>query len=47
MVEKAQHKKSDLVEVLVLLTADSLNLDELTSVKLIFLTCKMGATVRG
>lgn len=46
MVEKAQHKKSDLVEVLVL-TADSLNLDELTSVKLIFLTCKMGATVRG
>lgn len=47
MVEKAQHKKSGLVEVLVLLIADSLNLDELTSVKLIFLTCKMGATVRG
>lgn len=45
MVGKVHHKKSDLVEVLVLLIADGLN-SYVTTVKFIVLTYKMGATVR-
>lgn len=47
MVDKTQLQKSDLAEVLALLIADSVNLDHLTFVKLIFLICEMGLTFRG